>query len=176
MLNKPSFGRSLTEPWALVKNEEEEETHIFYFIFYLIHFILFTLEFENGQTHKEKLVLQNLTKGIDRFCSARDINNEEKTNSCFEHTFPKSVKIKARTVRGLEGHGSGGQAAHEPGHQQLDVGHPGDGDVGQALGRHAELVPPLVVTAVRVEQELELRACVERHLLMEQTKYQNKSV
>ena len=79
-------------------------------------------------------------------------------------------------MRRLEGHGSGGQTAHETGHQQLDVRHPGDGDVGQALGGHAELVPPFVVTAVRVEEELELRACVKRHLLMEQTKHPNKSV
>lgn len=72
---------------------------------------------------------------------------------------------------GLEGHGSGGQPTHEPGDQQLNVGHPGDGDVGQALGCHAELVAPLVVAAVRVEEELELGAGVKRDFLVNQKKF-----
>lgn len=47
----------------------------------------------------------------------------------------------------------------------LQVWHPGHGDIRQAVGRHCELIAPLVVAAVWVEQEMQLRSSLKRHLV-----------
>lgn len=60
---------------------------------------------------------------------------------------------------GFERHGARSQTAHQPRHEELQVRDPGDADVWETERRHRELVAPLGVTAVWVEQELQLVAC-----------------
>lgn len=74
-------------------------------------------------------------------------------------------EVKSLTVRGFQCQGSGGKTTHQASYQQLQVRHPRNGDVWQTQGSHSELVTPLVITAIRVEEELELRASVKCHLL-----------
>lgn len=70
-------------------------------------------------------------------------------------------------MRGFEGKGPGGQAAHEASYQQLQVRHPRNSDIWEAQGCHCELISPLIIAAIRVEEELQLRASIKRHLLLE---------
>lgn len=81
----------------------------------------------------------------------------------------REVKQKASglvlTLGCFEGHGAGRQVTHQPGHQELQVGDPGDSDVRQAVGRHSELVAPLVITAVGVEEKLQLGTSFECYFL-----------
>lgn len=80
---------------------------------------------------------------------------------------PMRVRL---TVCRLERHALGSEAPHQPGNEQLQVQRPGHGHVGQAVGGDGELVAPLVVTAVRVKEELQPGPSLEGHFLETSTK------
>lgn len=74
-------------------------------------------------------------------------------------------------MRGFQGKGPGGQPTHEASYQQLQVWHPRNSDIWEAQGCHCELISPLIIAAIRVKEELQLRASIKCHLLRKRRKW-----
>lgn len=70
-------------------------------------------------------------------------------------------------MRGFQGKGSGGKSTHQASYQQLQIWYPWKSDIWEAQGCHRELITPFIVTAVRVEKELQLGASIKRHFLQD---------
>lgn len=69
------------------------------------------------------------------------------------------------TMRWLERHALGSKTAHQSGDKELQIQTPRHSNIWQAICSDSELVSPLIVTAVRMKEELQPRTILKGHFL-----------